>query len=1081
MPSFVLRTQKSFLPPIISFLILMTTKLLSQEDIVNSEQLSVTQGLSQSVVSCVIQDRRGFMWFGTQDGLNKYDGYDFTVYKHDPQDSVSLSNNFINTIYEDSKGILWIGTEGGGLNRFDPETERFTCYRHDPDVPNSLSHDRVRVIYEDIAGVLWIGTVGGGLNKLIPVEIEEALVAFVHYKHDPYNPNSLSNNRVWNILEDDNGDLWIGTNAGLNKLNTKTGSFSHYKYNPNNPNSLSNDIVWSSYMDKGGTLWLGTYNGGLNKLVPSDTESSPPTFVHYKHDPNNPNSLIHNIVSAISEDRTGRLWLGTGDGLNSFVPTTETFARHKHTQDNQYSLSTNPIILSMHVSKIGVLWVGTFGGGIIKFDFNKLKFKHYMHNPDSPNSLSHNNVFAIEEDQVGGIWIGTENGLNQFNREIETFIRCQPNPNPPKSLSYNRVTAIHEDRQRQIWVGMAFGGLSKLVLRSELIGIESGRETDTFINFRYDPDNPYSLSHNNIISIYEDDESVLWIGTNGRGLNKLVLNKAKGTDTESETFIRYQAAPNNPESVSNNTVMAIYEDHTGMLWIGTRDGLNKFNRKTQTFSDYHHDSNNPNSLSNNIIYSIYEDQSGSLWVGTAGGLNKFDRTAQTFTHFTEKNGLPNDVIYAILADHHGKLWLSTNKGLSRFDPYTETFRNYDVQDGLQSNEFNLGASLRSKSGELYFGGVNGFNRFHPDSVKDNEHIPPIVITDFKLFNESVPVGSDGQSPLQKHISAVDELKLSYRDYVFSFEFVALDYTIPGKNQYAYMLEGFDESWIYTGTRRFARYTNIEPGAYVFRVKGANNDGVWNEKGTSVRIIIQPPFWKTLWFHGFIIGSLLLVAFGIHKYRMSVKFQKIKVIEETKKRVADEFHDELGNSLTKIALYGEVLKKKLNLTEPEILGIVHRIIDVSNMTYDNMKDFIWSLKTDDESMLELIANIVRFGNEFYEDTTIKFVDRSSHHDTLKKTIIDAETKRHVLLILKEAMNNILKHAQCTEVTFEAKPLAENISFTLSDNGVGFLSKENKNGNGIASMHQRSESIGASFELKSVIGGGTILNLGIPNIS
>lgn len=1081
MPFCILKTEKSLLFLIILFLTFITTNLASQQPPVNITRLSVTEGLSQSTVNCIIQDRQGFMWFGTQDGLNKYDGYDFTVYKYDPLDSSSLSGNFINTIYEDRRGILWIGTEGGGLSSFDPKTEEFNSYRHDPNNANSLSHNRVGTILEDPTGTLWIGTIGGGLNKLVWEDPDHLQPKFVRYKHEPDNPNSLSHDRVWNILEGSNGELWLGTNRGLNNLNPKTGVFKHYKHDPINPNSLSTDFVWSSYRDKSGKLWIGTYNGGLNRLIPSDGEGSLPIFVHYKHDPDNGNSLSNNIVSEIIEDKTGMLWLGTFDGLNRFDPKTEKFVLYKNDQNDPNTLSGNRLH-SIFIDNVNALWVGTFSSGVNRLDLNQQKFSLYRNSPNKTNSISNNVVTSISEDKMGRIWIGTfNNGLNNFDRETETFTHYKHNPEDSESLSSSMISAIHGDSQGNVWVGVYLKGLYKITPNHKFIQGLDGSHSHAIINYRNDPNEPSSLSHNIVSSLYEDDAGVLWVGTTGGGLNKFILSEGKRSLIGKEKFVRYHHAPNDPKSLSSNTVMVIYKDKTGILWIGTRSGLNRFDSETQTFSPYKHNFGNPFSLSNDIVYSINEDQAGNLWVGTSAGLNKFNRRTQNFTRFTEKKGLPNGAIYAILFDEHGRLWMSTNKGLSKFDPETKAFRNYDVNDGLQANEFNLGAFHKSKNGELYFGGINGLNRFHPDSVKDNEHIPPIIITDFKLFNESVPVSTGGQSPLEKHISVVEELELSYRDNVFSFEFVALDYMFPEKNQYAYMLDGFEKKWIYSGTRRFAMYTNMEPGNYTFKVKGSNNDGIWNESGTSVKVIIHPQFWQTLWFRGFVFGSILFIVFGIHRHRMGIKLQKIKTIEETKKRVADEFHDELGNSLTKISLYGEVLKKKLNFTEPEILRIVQRITDVSNMTYDNMKDFIWSLKTDNESMFELTANIVRFGYEFYEDTTIEFVDRSSRHDALKKIVIDAKTKRHILLLFKEAMNNILKHAQCTQVTFEVKPLSEYISFTLSDNGVGFPRQENEYGNGIANMRYRSESIGGTFEINSEAGRGTCLNLTVPKIN
>jgi len=369
------------------------------------------------------------------------------------------------------------------------------------------------------------------------------------------------------------------------------------------------------------------------------------------------------------------------------------------------------------------------------------------------------------------------------------------------------------------------------------------------------------LSHNNVWSIYEDKSATLWIGTWGEGLNKF--------DRQKEQFRHYKHDANDPNSLSNNYVFSIYEDRSATLWIGTRVGVNKFDRQKEQFSHYKHDANDPNSLSNNYVVSIYEDKSATLWIGTSGGLNKFDRQKEQFSNYREKDGLPNNVIYGILEDNIGNLWMSTNKGLSKFNLQTEEFRNYDVKDGLQSNEFNE-AYFKSKSGvlpsgvspsgKMFFGGINGFNAFFPDSIKDNPHIPPIVITDFQIFNK--------EAKLDKHISSVKKLELSYKDYVFSFEFAALNYTSPEKNQYAYQMQGFDEDWVYCGTRRYVSYTNLDPGDYIFRVKGSNNDRVWNEEGTSINLTIVPPFWQTWWFRVlavFTVALLIVFIFSWRKY------------------------------------------------------------------------------------------------------------------------------------------------------------------------------------------------------------------------
>ena len=843
---------------IITIALLRAPNLHAQKNDIKFEHISLEQGLSQASVFCILQDSRGFMWFGTEDGLNKYDGYSFTVYKPDPDNFNSLSDNYVKSIYEDKSGTLWIGTGRGGLNKFDRAKEQFSHYQHDATDPNSLSHNSVWSIYEDKSGTLWIGTYGGGLNKF-----DRAKKQFSHYQKDANDPYSLSHNYVMSICEDKSGTLWIGTGGGVNRFDRKKEQFSHYMHDPNNPNSLSHRTVYSIYEDKSETLWIGTYDG-LNKF-----DRAKEQFSYYHRDANDPNSLSDNSVMSIYEDKSGTLWIGTYGGLSKFDRAKEHFSQYQHDANDPNSLSHN-YIRSIYEDKSGILWIGTGSGGLNKFARAKEQFSQYQHDANNPS------VYSIYEDKSGTIWIGTVGGLNKFDRAKEQFSQYQHDANDPNSLSDNYIRSIYEDKSGTLWIG-TYDGFNKF-----------DREKEHFSHYQHDPNDPNSLSYGSVSSIYEDKSGILWIGTIYGGLNKF--------DREKEHFSHYQHDPDDPTSLSNNDVRLIYEDpdEPGVLWIGTLGGLNKFDREKETFKHYKHDPGNPRSLSHNSVWSFYEDRSGVFWIGTPGGLNQFDRASESFKHYREKDGLPNDVINGILEDDQGHLWLSTNKGLAKLNPESEIFRNYDVSDGLQSNEFNAGAHCKSRSGELFFGGINGFNAFYPDSIKDNPHVPPIVVTDFQIFNKSVPIfkgDSPGERPdslfLDKHITETNEIILSYQESVFSFEFAALSYALPERNQYAYMMEGFDGDWVYSDNRRFATYTNLDPGDYIFRIKGSNKDGVWNEAGTSIRITITPPFWQTWWFRILVAVSALALAFGWYRRRIGyIEAQKQKLEIQVTKRTAE---------------------------------------------------------------------------------------------------------------------------------------------------------------------------------------------------
>ncbi|MEW5867798.1 MAG: two-component regulator propeller domain-containing protein [Chloroflexota bacterium] len=811
--------------------------------------LSIEQGLSQVTVYSIFQDRQGLMWFGTEDGLNRYDGYTFRVYKRDPEDPHSLSANTVRAIYEDSSGVLWVGTDGGGLNRFDRATQQFSHYRHDPNDPYSLSYDTVTAIHENASGKLWIGT-DGGLNSFDP-----ATGKFTRYLHDPNDPHSLSADSITAIAEDASAGLWISTwGGGLDHFEVASGEFSHYRNDPANANSLaSDDVTWVLASERDGTLWIATMNG-LDAFNLHTGE-----FTHYRNVPGDPYSLRINEVTKLLEDSSGTLWVGTTNGLSEFDRQEKRFV---HYRNNPHDLnSINPSeVYSLYEDRSGVLWVGTDVGGLNKLDPKTRRFQHYRHDPDNPASLDSNTVWSIYADPAGTLWVGTAGGgLNQLDRESGQFIHYQPDPANPGSLSSPSALAVYRDSIGAIWVGTWDEGLNRLD-PGEGVGGQ-------FTHYRHDPNDPNSLAGNIVWAISEDSYGALWFGSFDAGLNRF--------DRETQQFERFQHDPNDPGSLSPGVVLTIYEDRARTLWVGTTQGLNRFERQSATFRHYQNNPANLDSLASNAVAAIFEDSSGRLWLGTDDGLDLFDRAAETFTHYTEKDGLANDAVACILEDEQGNLWISSNKGLSRFDPSSEVFKNYDVRDGLQSNEFNRGACFKGRDGTLYFGGVNGFSAFQPAQIVDNPHLPPVVITELRILNK--PVGIGGDSPLQKAIEGytqADGLTFSYWDYVFSFEFAALDYSIPEKNRYAYMLEGFDPEWVYVdSTRRFATYANLPAGDYTLRVKGSNNDGVWNEEGARLYIHVTPPPWLTWW--AYTIYALLAagVVAGVWRYRSNALQRK----------------------------------------------------------------------------------------------------------------------------------------------------------------------------------------------------------------
>jgi signal transduction histidine kinase/ligand-binding sensor domain-containing protein len=1023
----------------------------TQTQQIKFQSFSGTDGLSQVTVRCIFQDSRGLIWFGTQDGLNRFDGYAFTVYRHREEEANSLSNNSISAIFEDHSGTLWIGTTGGGINRFDRATDTFTHLMHDPANPNSLSDDYVSYIYQDNSAALWVGT-EQGLNLF-----NATAGNFTRYQIAPANTRAASTNSVRWILPDANGALILATDyAGVVKLDRQNQKYTSYLNSPADSQQLSGHRILTIYQDSGGAVWIGTDAGGLFR-VDNQTQE----LTNFRHDIRSASSIADNTIRAIHEDTVGTLWIGTDSGLDTFDSKNNVFI-HNRFDTSQTDTKRTQSILSLCEDSAGLLWIGT-DSGVGKLSLNNRRFVTYEKDPANPDSLSSNSVRSIYQDRLGKLWIGTTDaGLNQYDRQTGKFQHYRHDAFNPRSLSHNDVTAIAEDPSGNLWVGTNGGGLNRF-----------DRNSGNSVRYLHDQADPNSLSQNTVWVVRLDRGGALWLGT-AEGLDKF--------DPQTSSFTHYRNDPGNPLSLSQNNIRAIWEDGSGALWIGTRSGgLNRFDSRSGTFTRYQHQLNNPASLSSDAVYALYQDAKGTLWVGTTEGLNQFDSERQSFTHFGEKDGLANNTIYGILGDSHGNLWLSTNKGISRFNPQTRTFRNYDVDDGLQDNEFNGGAAFQSQSGEMFFGGIKGFNRFRPEDVKDNSFQPPIVLTAFKKFDQKVK--------LSKSLDELDELELSYRDYVFSFEFAALDYTAPQKNQYAYKLEGFDRDWNYSGTRRVAIYTNLGGGDYVFRVKGSNSDGVWNEEGTSIRVKITPPFWKRWWFIGSTVGLVILL--GVFSYRRRISNlnkaraaqeafsrQLIDSQENERKRIAGELHDSLGQNLLIIknrALLGltpgaaaTVSMEQLNEISFTATQAIEEVREIARNLRPYKLDRLGLTKAL-ESIIEQAANSSEIEFSFLVDP----VDG----------LFSKEAEINLYRVVQESVNNILKHSQATDVRLRVARDDHSVVLEIKDNGVGFDTASvtgedgERRGFGLAGIAERARIIGGKYAIRSSPGNGTSITIKI----
>ncbi len=823
------------------------------------DRLSLEEGLSQSTIVCLFQDSRGFVWIGTEDGLNRFDGLSFRIYKHDATDPGSLPANFVFAIDEDPDGNLWVATDGGGVAILDRETDRF---RRLEGLPGE--HIRALRVFD---GAVWIGTRDSGLVRF---DLEAKSMA--RFVHEEGKPTSLSDDRIFVIHADGNGALWIGTDAGLNRFDRASRDFKRFTHEPGNPASLPHGRVRSIAEDDAGALWIATNGGGVSRL-----DVATGGFKSFRHDPKDPTSLAHDRVRAVLTDSDGRLWVDTARGLDLLDSSHGEFVHYANDRTDPHSLA-DPDVMSLAQDRGGVLWVGTRMGGLHKWNPLSWQFGHVAPDPDDPNGLAGDKVTGISEDRAGRLWVSLFGvGVQVINRKTGETTRYRHNPEDPTSLSSDRVTALFHDRQGVLWVSTVDGGLNRF-----------DADSGTFKRFRHDPSRQDSLGADGTMAVFEDRSGRLWVGTYGGGLNRF--------EPATETFTRFRHDPEDPKSLGSDRVTVVGEGFEGELWIGTDGGgLNRYDRRTRTFEHFTHDASNISSIGSDTVYSLYMSPKGVLWIGTRNGLSRLDAETGSFTTVTTRDGLPNDVIYGIRPDLSGRLWLSTNHGLSCYDPGSGETRNFSARHGLQHNEFNFGASHHSLTGELFFGGINGFNAFFPDRLAFNRHAPDVVLTAIRK----------DYRPVDRPPDAIDSLELGPWDQAVTFEFAALDYTAPEHSRFAFMLEGFNDDWVELTHARHVTYTSLAAGDYTFRLKAANSDGVWNEEGLTLPLTVSPPPWKTSWAFG---AYSLMLAGSIVGF---VQVQRRKVEREAEyNRILEQQIQERTRELTDRKLELERVNRKL---------------------------------------------------------------------------------------------------------------------------------------------------------------------------
>jgi len=1022
-------------------------------------KIALESGSSNSTVNTIYQDKTGYLWFGTSNGLNRYDGYDFNALNKNSKDSNSISDNGVVAICEDREGIFWIGTIDGILNRYDRKTgefkrfdlrlsDRYTVIT-DPNItkfPVPLSRsdlNSITSIKEDNKGALWIGTWGAGI-----IRFDKSALKPRRYIEDGGKKYTLDvrKNNIKSLLIDSDGNIWVASMLdGLKKItyNPQSNGIRFVKYNLMNGKYIQ---ASSLAEDKNKNIYVGTFDGGFFKLpgekrnLNSGTISLSSVFDYAKKN----SSIASKKIMTMLIDKKGYVWLGAYGALLKYNPFKNEIDNIDITSNEKRPSYHN--VLSLFEDRMGILWVGfNLGGGICKIESNQVKFNIIKKNFPTRNSLNDETVWSMFLDKKDNLWIGTEKGgLNKFDRKREKFSYYVKNSGKQNSLSDNCVRVIKEDRWGGLWLGTYSGGLNYF-----------NPSTGEFSSFQNQENNSASLSNNQVQAIFIDSTNTFWIGTFGGGLDKFQLkNKYSG---EILSFSHYRYDKNNPFSLSSDKVYSIYQDKKGTLWIGTfGGGLNKYDKKSGRFIAYKNISDDESSLEDNRVLAINEDAKGNLWIATyGGGLNRFDPKTEKFIRYYNENMA---AVYAVIDDGNDNLWMSSDQGLFRFNYITQKYTQYHINDGLQGKEFDGGAYFKSADGEIFFGGTNGINYFYPKNIVENKEEPPIVISNIRVFNKSIN-------------TETDIIELSYNQNFISFEFSSLDYTSPADNKYSFMLEGYDDDWVMTDSKaRVANYINLAPGTYKFRVRGTNSDDIWNYKGAEVTLIIKPLYWQTAWFR--ILAVLIFI--GALYYLFTMRYKNLFEMEKLKTKIAADLHDNVGAGLTEISILSELTSNLIKGGSQSSVKNLDTISEKSRTLVDSMSDIVWVVNPKRDSLYDLIVRL----KDSYNDTllTMGIAFKTNNLEEFNSIKLPMDYKQNLYLIFKEALNNAIKHSHCRQISLEAEISRDVVQLVLNDDGRGFDISAKARGNGILNINNRAKLLGGNIEIISSTGGTTIKFIG-----
>ena len=1026
---------------------LVLVSILNAQEIENKflfQKFTIEDGLSQSTVECILQDRLGFMWFGTDDGLNRFNGYTFTNFRYDPADEYSISDNYIYDMVEDTCGYIWFGTNKG-LNKYDPNTEKFKHYFHIQNDLNSLSDNIVHSVEVDERGNLWVTTLNNGLN--IYSDSTDSFISVLPV----FNEELIKMISKISILDD--GYLYLGTfsceaykayikNVTFNTGNPQNLNFEKV-YSPLSNNKENENIIWDFDLDKEGSLWICTNGSGLIKINEKTNQT-----VQYNIESSENFYLNDNSTHCAYIDSNGTIWVGaeTG-GINYLEQDEKIFKSIKSVNGNSEGLNDNAI-WSIFEDRSGCMWFGTEFGGINMYNPNKVKFQQ-IYNPKGNNQ-----IWSLYEDARGIIWIGTDGGgLSSFDPAKNKFLSFKSAPSNSLNISSNVVSVILEDNDNNLWIGTEGGGLNKF-----------RPINNSFKRFLSNPEDDETISGNDVVTAIKSYDGKFWVSSYGNGISLFNPNTEKA-----KRFFKEEDSVKIPEADFTYALL----EHNGVLWVGSYGrGLIRYEIESRNFRIFNYDKTDSSSLSNDKVISIFIDSKDNLWIGTARGLNRINEKENNFTVFTVEDGLPNDVIYSILEDELGNLWLGTNKGLSKFNPENKSIQNFTIRDGLQGYEFNRGAVCKLRNGDMLFGGINGFNIIPSKIINQSNESPKVILTSFKKMNEEIK--------FDKSLTFIDTVFLDYNESFFSFGFAALDYKNSGNIEYAYKLEGFHDDWIYAGKNRTANFTHLDPGKYSFKVRTSTSSNIWMDSNLNIAIIISPPFWATWWFRLILLLTFLSIGPLIY-YRRVTQLKKDKILqvefskqliqsqESERRRIASELHDSLGQDLLVIKNLA-LLNKKTNEHSDEISKTAGSAIDEVRRISYNLHPYQLDRLGLTKAIRSMFVNI-EGASSIKFDLLIDDVDN----------LFDKEKEINIYRIIQECVNNIIKHSKADEAKVMAKKQVEELVIEIADNGKGFnfeTAKLKSNGFGLKNLENRVSFLGGEIKFGTSGEYKTKINITIP---